>query len=85
MDETTRGQIRLQVAGAKTQDFGKALARIRQHHFEHLGVREEDVLGLSARDRRRAIALRSYAGDEDLDIIRLDGHRRRDLELRTPS
>jgi len=67
---------RLQVAGAKTEDAGKALARISAESFQQLGIREGDVVEILGKRTAAAIALRPHEEDQGLTIIRLDGLQR---------
>jgi transitional endoplasmic reticulum ATPase len=68
--------IRLQVAGAKTQDVGKGVARLGQSTFQALGVREGDVIEIAGQRVTAALALPPYPEDEGLDLVRLDGLQR---------
>jgi transitional endoplasmic reticulum ATPase len=67
---------RLQVAGAKPQDVGTGTARLSRNTMQKLGIREGDVIEISAKRPTAALALPPYAEDEGLDVIRLDGLQR---------
>ena len=76
MADQATGGIRLQVAGAKSQDVGKGTARLSRAAIQSLGVREGDVIEIAGKRGTAAIALPPYMEDEGLDIIRLDGLQR---------
>jgi len=64
---------RLQVAGAKTEDAGKAVARVSVESFQQLGIAEGDVVEILGKRTAAAIALLPHEEDQGLTIIRLDG------------
>jgi transitional endoplasmic reticulum ATPase len=68
--------VRLQVAGAGSQDVGKGTARISRDAFQTLELREGDPIEIVGKKTTAAIALGPYAEDEGLNVIRLDGLQR---------
>jgi transitional endoplasmic reticulum ATPase len=75
-----QGTLRLQVAGAKHPDVGKGVARIGRSAFEKLGLREGDVIEVVCKRATAAIALHPYPEDEGLDLVRLDGLQRANVD-----
>jgi transitional endoplasmic reticulum ATPase len=80
MAENEQGMLRLQVAGAKHPDVGKGVARISQKAFQALGLREGDVVEVVCKRSTAAIALHPYPEDEGVDLIRLDGLQRANVD-----
>ncbi|PKA39500.1 AAA family ATPase [Rhizobium sullae] len=72
-DET---QLKLQVANIRPQEAGRGFARLGAAAFSALGIREGDVLDVVGKRHTGAVAMRAYAEDEGLNIIRLDGLQR---------
>jgi transitional endoplasmic reticulum ATPase len=70
--------VRLQVAGARPQDVGKSVARLKRNAFQTLGIRGGDVVEVIGKRTTAAIALAPYQEDEGLNVIRLDGLQRVD-------
>jgi transitional endoplasmic reticulum ATPase len=68
--------IQLQVAAARTQDVGKSIARISEAALEKLGLKDGDIIEIIGKRSTAAIAAPPYKGDEESNIIRLDGLQR---------
>src|SRR3546814_8505093 len=67
---------KLQVANARPDDAGRGLARLSRTSMNALGLAEGDVVEIVGRRSTPARAVLSYAEDEGLDILRLDGLQR---------
>ncbi|MFP4646330.1 MAG: CDC48 family AAA ATPase [Candidatus Acetothermia bacterium] len=65
--------VRLKVAGANQQDFGKGIARIDSAVMSKLGLSRGDIIEINGKDTTAGIAIESYSQDQGLDIIRIDG------------
>ena len=76
MTERSKGEGRLQVAGAKPQDVGTGTARMSRKLMDSLQLKEGQVIELSGKRTTAALALAPYAEDEGLELIRLDGLQR---------
>ena len=74
--ESTRGAVKVQVAGAKPQDVGTGTVRVGRKALEAIGAREGDVIEIRGKRSTAAIALRPYSEDEGLEVVRLDGLQR---------
>jgi transitional endoplasmic reticulum ATPase len=67
---------KLQVANMRPEDGSRGLARLPRAIMDALGIKEGDVIELTGKRPTPARAVASYAEDEGLDIIRLDGLQR---------
>ncbi|MGM0578060.1 MAG: CDC48 family AAA ATPase [Myxococcota bacterium] len=76
MAEREREAIRLQVAGAKTEDAGTGTARVPMEVMSRLGLPEGGLVEIEGKRVTAAIALPPYPEDSGLNIIRLDGLQR---------
>ncbi|MBW3535224.1 MAG: CDC48 family AAA ATPase [Gemmatimonadetes bacterium] len=76
-----RDGIRLQVAGAKSEDVGKGVARLGRGAMKGLGVREGDAVEIIGKRSTTAIALGPFPEDEGLELIRLDGFQRANADV----
>ncbi len=76
MPDQKQTGVRLQVAGAKPQDVGTGTARLSRKALVAIGAREGDVVEVRGKRLTAALALASYAEDEGLDVVRLDGLQR---------
>jgi len=74
--ESTRGAVKVQVAGAKPQDVGTGTVRVGRNALEAIGAREGDVIEIRGKRSTAALALRPYSEDEGLEVVRLDGLQR---------
>ncbi len=74
--ESTRGAVKVQVAGAKPQDVGTGTVRVGRKALEAIGAREGDVIEIRGKRSTAALALRPYSEDEGLEVVRLDGLQR---------
>ncbi len=68
--------MRLQVAGAKSDDVGTGTARLTRKALHALGAREGDVIEVRGKRLTAALVLASYPEDEGMDVVRLDGLQR---------
>ncbi|HET9986291.1 MAG TPA: CDC48 family AAA ATPase [Longimicrobiales bacterium] len=73
--------IRLQVAGARSRDVGRGVARLGQRAFDALGLEEGQVIEIQGKRTTAAIALRPYPEDAEVDAIRLDGLERANADV----
>jgi transitional endoplasmic reticulum ATPase len=67
---------KVQVASLPPGDSGRGFARLPEKVMTELGIREGDVIEITGKRMTAAIAIRPYAEDEGIDIIRLDGLQR---------
>src|SRR5690606_8173213 len=74
--DSSRSGAKVQVAGAKPQDVGTGTARVGRKALESIGGREGDVIEILGKRSTAALALRPYAEDEGLEVLRLDGLQR---------
>ncbi len=74
---TTRGALRLKVAGAQQQDVGKGIVRLGRGQIEALRLERGDVVDIQGKRGTAAIAVPAGPEDEGLDLIRMDGLTRR--------
>lgn len=70
------GGTRLQVASARPDDSGRALARIPRSTMAALGIGEGDIVELVGKRVTPARAVHPYSEDEGLEIVRIDGLQR---------
>jgi transitional endoplasmic reticulum ATPase len=68
--------IHLQVANTRPQDAGASIARLTAASMTKIGILEGDIVELIGKKHTAAIAVRPYAEDEGLNIVRLDGLQR---------
>jgi len=73
--------IRLQVAAAKPQDVGKGVARLPRKVFEALDLAEGGAVAINGKRSTAALAIRPYAEDEGLDLVRIDGLMRANADV----
>jgi transitional endoplasmic reticulum ATPase len=81
MADEEREPKKLQVANMRPEDSGRGLARLPRAIMNALGLREGDVIELTGKRSTPARAVFTYAEDEGLDIIRLDGLQRANAEI----
>ncbi|MDD1775803.1 MAG: CDC48 family AAA ATPase [Candidatus Methanomethylicus sp.] len=74
-------KIKLKVAQARSRDAGRGMARINRKTMEALGLRPGDFIIVEGKRSTPAIAWPSYSEDEELDIIRIDGIIRHNIEI----
>ncbi|MFP4144115.1 MAG: CDC48 family AAA ATPase [Phycisphaeraceae bacterium] len=65
--------VRVQVAGARSEDVGKGTARMDREIFDKLGIQEGDIVELVGKRHTAVLALHPYEEDVGLNVIRLDG------------
>lgn len=68
--------VKLQVANTRPQDSGGGFARLSDASMAALKVQEGEIVEIVGKRHTAAIAMRGYAEDEGLSIIRLDGLQR---------
>ncbi|HEX8532645.1 MAG TPA: CDC48 family AAA ATPase, partial [Allosphingosinicella sp.] len=81
MADEEKAPKRLQVANMRPDDSGRGIARLPRAMMAQLGIAEGDVIELIGKRSTPARAVSSYAEDEGLDIIRLDGLQRANAEI----
>ena len=74
LERTTARKV--QVANLPPGDSGRGFARLPERLLAELGLKEGDVIEIVGKRATTARALRPYAEDAGLDIIRLDGLQR---------
>jgi len=67
----------LRVAEAKTRDVGRGIARIDPEVFEEMNLTPGDAILIEGTRKTAAIVMRGYPEDEGKEIIRIDGHIRK--------
>jgi len=67
----------LRVAEAKTRDVGRGIARIDPEVFEEMNLTPGDAILIEGTKKTAAIVMRGYPEDEGKEIIRIDGHIRK--------
>ncbi len=68
-----RREVVLRVMEAKQKDVGRGKVRIDINIMKKIGVEPGDVVEIEGKRKTAAIAWPSYAEDQGLDIIRMDG------------
>ncbi|MCJ7720338.1 MAG: CDC48 family AAA ATPase [Candidatus Hadarchaeum sp.] len=70
--------LKLTVAEARRQaDVGRGIARLDEHVMKKLDVKQGDILEMVGTKTTGAIAVKGYAEDQGLDVVRIDGMTRR--------
>jgi len=70
--------LKLTVAEARKQaDVGRGIARLDEHVMKRLDIKQGDILEIGGTKTTGAIAVKGYAEDQGLDIVRIDGLTRR--------
>ena len=72
---------RLQVANLAPGDGGRGVARLPVKLMNEMGLAEGDVIEIAGKRATAARAIRPYAEDEGLEVIRLDGLQRANAEV----
>ncbi len=67
---------RVQVANLPPADSGRGVARLPHKLMQALGIDEGDVIEITGKRTTAAVALHRSGGDEQLDIVLLDGLQR---------
>jgi transitional endoplasmic reticulum ATPase len=71
-------ELKLTVSEARRQaDVGRGIARLDERTMKKLDVKQGDVLEIEGTKTTGAIAVRGYAEDQGLDVVRIDGMTRR--------
>ncbi len=73
MEGEGRPEIVLRVHEARQRDVGRGKVRIDINMLKKIGAEPGDVVEIEGKRRTAAIAWPSYAEDQGLDIIRMDG------------
>ncbi|MBV9774042.1 MAG: CDC48 family AAA ATPase, partial [Gemmatimonadetes bacterium] len=76
MADQEQGTVNVQVAGPKSADVGKGVARLGQKTLAALQIREGEVVEVIGKRSTAVIALPPYPEDEGIEVIRLDGLQR---------
>ncbi|OYT58965.1 MAG: hypothetical protein B6U75_04750, partial [Desulfurococcales archaeon ex4484_217_1] len=71
--EEERKEVILKVLEARQKDVGRGKVRIDINIMRKLGISPGDVVEIEGRRKTAAIAWPSYAEDQGLEIIRMDG------------
>jgi len=70
--------LKLTVAEARRQaDVGRGIARLDERIMKKLDVKQGDILEIEGTKTTGAIAVKGYAEDQGLDVVRMDGLTRR--------
>jgi len=70
--------LKLTVAEARKQaDVGRGIARLDERAMKKLDVKQGDILEMVGTKTTGAIAVKGYAEDQGLDVVRIDGMTRR--------
>ena len=77
----TERTARLQVAAARQEESGQGIARLPRETMAAIGITEGDVIEIEGKRTTAARALLAYPEDEGLDVIRLDGLQRANVEV----
>ncbi len=62
------------------EDFGRGIARLDTKTMSKIGVKEGDVIEIEGKRKTGAVAIRSYPADIGLNILRIDGLVRRNVD-----
>ncbi len=73
MSKEERKEVILKVLEARQKDVGRGKVRIDINIMRRLGISPGDVVEIEGRRKTAAIAWPSYAEDQGLEIIRMDG------------
>jgi transitional endoplasmic reticulum ATPase len=75
-EQVKAGTVRLQVAAARQEESGQGVARMPRSAFQALGITDGDFVEIEGKRLTAAVAIPSYAEDEALEVVRLDGLQR---------
>jgi len=62
------------------EDFGRGIARLDTKTMSKIGVKEGDVIEIEGKRKTGVVAIRSYPADIGLNILRVDGLVRRNVD-----
>jgi len=62
------------------EEFGRGIVRIDSNSMQKIGIKEGDIVELEGRKKTGAIAVRSYPADAGLNVARMDGLLRRNID-----
>lgn len=74
--EAEAAEGKIQVGNARPEDSGRGLARLPRSLFRSLDLNEGDIVEITGKRTTASRAVRPYAEDEGIDILRLDGLQR---------
>ncbi|HPJ83765.1 MAG TPA: AAA family ATPase, partial [Methanothrix sp.] len=70
---TNSESIRLKIIEADQRDVGKGIVRISGRQMAELGLSDYDLVEIKGAKSTSALAVKAYATDEDMDVVRMDG------------
>jgi len=62
------------------EDFGRGIARLDSKTMSKIGVKEGDIVEIEGKRKTGAVAIRSYPADIGLNVLRIDGLVRRNID-----
>ncbi|NIO44177.1 MAG: CDC48 family AAA ATPase [Candidatus Aenigmarchaeota archaeon] len=62
------------------EDFGRGIARLETKTMSKIGVKEGDIVEIEGKRKTGAVAIRSYPADLGLNMLRIDGLVRRNVD-----
>jgi len=62
------------------EDFGRGIARLETKTMGKIGVKEGDIVEIEGKRKTGAVAIRSYPADIGLNMLRIDGLVRRNVD-----
>jgi len=62
------------------EDFGRGIARLDTKNMGKIGVKEGDIIEIEGKRKTGAVAIRSYPADIGLNVLRVDGLVRRNVD-----
>ena len=79
--KTDERTIKLQVAASRQEESGHGIARLSRSAMAKIGAAEGDTLEIIGKKPTVARAMLAYPEDEELQVIRLDGLQRGNVEV----
>jgi len=62
------------------EDFGRGVARIDSNLMKKIGIKEGDIIEIEGKRKSGAVVIRSYPADIGLNLIRMDGLVRKNVD-----
>ncbi len=62
------------------EDFGRGIARLDTKTMAKIGIKEGDIIEIEGKRKTGAVAIRSYPADIGLNVLRVDGLVRRNVD-----
>ncbi len=62
------------------EDFGRGIARLDTKTMSKIGIKEGDIIEIEGKRKTGAVAIRSYPADIGLNLLRVDGLVRRNVD-----